>query len=126
MTEDETKAEWRLFVGLEDTPAGAAVSSYIEELIEEARRQSGNPGMAMFPALTYLAERGHVEASKILDAMTPPGYMKYCNDTLAAAALHPDWEVADKLGVIRCTSENTAEDDPNKLLAWYRDKHGAA
>ncbi len=126
MTEDETKAEWHLFVGPEDTPAGAAVYSHIEELIEEARRQSGKPGMATFPALAYLAERGHVKASKYLDAMTPPGYMKYLTDTLAAAALHPDWEVADELGVIRCTSENTAEDDLNKLLAWYRDKHGAA
>jgi hypothetical protein len=94
----------------------------LTKLLVQARRLSGKPDIKMQPALAYLAERGHEEASAILHAAaTPPGYLEDSSDILAAAVLHSDWEVEGDL--IRCTNQKTAENTPDKLLAWFRPSH---
>ena len=50
------------------------------ELIEEARRLSGNPDMVTYQALAYLAERGHEEASGYLDMTVQSVGMKRRQD----------------------------------------------
>lgn len=94
----------------------------LTKLVEEARRLSGKSDMEMQQALAYLAGRGHLEASAILYAAAmPPAYLEDSSDILAAAVLHSGWEVEGDL--IRCTNQKTAENTPEKLLAWFRPSH---
>ena len=108
-------------------PAKAdAVNRRISQLIKEAQRLSGDSGMVTpYQALQFLAARGHQEASAILDAVITPEFLQSYKDTKAAAAEHPDWIVVTD-HEFRCTDETCTENTPDKLLAWYRDKHGAA
>ena len=100
----------------------AAHFKRLAKLLVQARRLSGKSDMELQPALAYLAERGHVEASAIIHtAEAPPGYLEDSNDILAAAVRHSDWEVEGD--VIRCTNQKTAENTPDKLLAWFRPSH---
>jgi hypothetical protein len=100
----------------------AAHFKRLAKLLVLARRLSGKSDMEMQPALAYLAERGHVEASAILHAAAmPPGYLEDSSDILAAAVLHSDWEVEGDL--IKCTNQKTTENTPDKLLAWFRPSH---
>ncbi len=102
-------------------PNATAPTWVASELMEEGRRLSGNPDMEPLQALAYLAERGHEAASAILHAITDT---EDPEDTITAAAEHPDWELEGFK--LRCIDETCAENTQDKLLAWYRHKHGAA
>ncbi len=100
--------------------AYADIIRRIGELMMEARSLSGDPHMEPLQALAYLAKNGHEEASAFLSIVTRQDF----EDIITAAAEHPDWELEGFN--LRCTDETCAENTTDKLLTWYRRKHGAA
>jgi hypothetical protein len=62
---------------------------------------------------------GGTAALAILDPMTQHRSLaQYYQDMEVAAAQHPDWAVEGG-GSYTCTNTKSAENTPDKLVAWY-------